>query len=178
MSGYRGEQVFDITESKTDIKNQLNASAKSNSRHNYGLQRDIDWHHVVCDNREEAEKFITTYEKKERYAVTAVQFICDEPNVTPKYMELLKERNLIETDIKNVKFEPTSEFITCKNCKAKIPVKYFYGNRCPFCHTDLRPKSILNELAKLNKKLEKVNEKISKASTKVKKWLVRYEYPD
>ena len=178
MSGYLGEQVFDITESKTDIKNQLNASAKSNSRHNYGLQRDIDWHYVVCESRAEAEQFISTYGKKISYANTAVQFICDEPNVTPKYMKLLKERNLIEDDIKNVKFEPTSEFITCKNCKAKMPVKYLHRDYCPFCHTDLRPKSVLNELAKLNKKLEKVNEKISKASTKVKKWLVRYEYPD
>lgn len=83
-----------------------------------------------------------------------------------------------------------SVFISCKNCKSKITLKYLNKNICPICLCDLRPNSFQEKLKNKKKKIDKLNEILKKEIKKEEeifynkyknnekywKWLVRIEY--
>ncbi len=59
--------------------------------------------------------------------------------------------------------------VKCKKCGSSLATKYCgesYRNNCPICHSDLRPMTTLNQLAKANALLNELQEKLMNENDK------------
>lgn len=164
-----------------------------------GLSKKIRWINHICENYEEAMKYI---EEKDDgwYDQLAVKYL--------EYHELKKSKALLTMEeqlekLKKRKTEMTSKihyanvksnFISCRNCESKINSKYFtekvsnnirLKNTCPICKSDLRPQSTLDSIKNIEKKIEELKKKIKLEERKIEekekkkatiKWLVKIEF--
>ena len=164
-----------------------------------GLPGKIRWIDHICDDYEEAIKYI---EKTDSgwYDQLAVKYL--------EYPELKKSKTLLTMEeqlekLKKRKTEITSKihyanvksnFISCRNCESKINSRYFtekvpnyirLKNTCPICKSDLRPQSTLDSIKNIEEKIKEVQKKIDVERRKIVekgkkkatvKWLVKIEF--
>ena len=122
----------------------------------------------IFDNEEEAYKWCSSKtEKCEAYAVKFQSFN------TKKFNENSKVKSLKEkiTEVSNKKSkinletyralkEAKSKTIACTKCESRINRSYLKSCKCPICGEDLRPKTILNKIDKIDKNIEELNGKL------------------
>jgi len=150
-----------------------------------GLYNPIRWLKICCDNYDEAKELIEKMDRGD-YDNLAVKYkVC---KGTSKTLEALKEREKktatkLKTLEKNIHHKDViSKFVSCKKCESKINSAYISSNYCPMCHADLRPKSTIERLEKLQKTLKEIRQKIKEEEKKIArknsevKWLVKIEY--
>ena len=155
-----------------------------------GLNKDIRWIDHICDNQEDAERYIQEHDSG-WYDQLAVRFK-DYSNVKPsKALEELQKR-MKETEVKRTKIENKihykdvkSSFVSCRKCNSKLSTKYIKSNFCPMCREDLRPPSTLDIIQSYEDKKKKLKAKIKEEELKLQKkmeksatikWLVKIEY--
>jgi len=155
-----------------------------------GLNKDIRWINHICDNEEEAEKYIEEHDSK-WYDQLAVKFK-DYGNIKPSKALLELQRREKEIEDKIAKTEGKihysnvkSAFISCRNCGSKIASSYIRSNNCPVCHEDLRPTTVLETIQGYKEKRKELKAKIKTEELKLQKkmeksatikWLVKIEY--
>ena len=176
---------YPITANKNEILAELSTMVEHETWREGGAGiRAIRWNDFVCQNYEEAEKWIESHDKG-FYDQLAVKYWSPMPFRNEKTKELsqkIDEANK-EYYAKNAELYPktrTSEFIGCGMCKSKLATKHVKSNFCPVCGKDLRPETNLKRIAAAKTKLEnarkKYNEYIDKHAKKELRWLVKIEY--
>lgn len=155
-----------------------------------GLDQPIRWIDHVCENQEEAEKYITSHDKG-WYDQLAVKFR-SYPTLAPtKALEELKRRLASEQNKKYnyavahsiVTFK--AEFVGCPNCGSKLKRTLLKDNSCPLCRTDLRSKTTIETLERYEHNIQHLRKQIKAEERKIEernrkkaviKWLVKIEY--
>ncbi len=66
----------------------------------------------------------------------------------------------------------TSKYIGCPECGSKLYLGYIRGEKCPLCHTDLRPESTIEKIKWYDKKAEDA----LKNGKQEEYWLAKIEY--
>lgn len=156
----------------------------------HGLDKSIHWIDHVCNNYEEAEKYINDHDSG-WYDQLAVKYR-EYPEMAPtKALMALRKRLETEAAKETAYYEAHSiaafkaEYVGCPNCGSKLKKDLMKKNSCPLCGTDLRSKTTLDTLKRYaeNKKAltkqiaaeeRKMEQKAVKQSTI--RWLVKVEY--
>lgn len=155
-----------------------------------GLNSDIRWIDHICDNEEDAEKYIQEHDSG-WYDQLAVKFK-DYGNIKPsKALQDLQKRikeiedKLTKTENKVHYKDVKSAFVSCKKCNSKLSTKYINSNFCPMCREDLRPTSTLDTIQGYKDKKKELRIKMKEEELKLQKkmeksatikWLVKIEY--
>ena len=185
-------EIYDENVNKKNVQNFWDEKA---ARDDYeegcsGLSQNIRWINYLCENEEEAEKYIKENDSG-WYDQLAVKFKCYK-NIKPSkaLMELIRREketveklNYTENNIhyKNVK----SSFVSCKKCGSKLATKYIKSNYCPMCNDDLRPNTTLSTIQRYKENLKEIRKRIKEENLKIQKkneksatikWLVKIEY--
>ena len=145
---------------------------------------EIRWNDHVCDNYEQAQKWIEQHDKG-WYDCLAVRFYSPVVTKSEKIIEL--DRKIREAyDAYRKKDQElyikkrTSEFIGCKKCGSRMNSQYLSRNYCPVCGGDLRSDTILKSIASAKNKWENAKKNredyVNKHSKKEIRWLVKIEY--
>lgn len=165
---------------KTDVKkiqNELNKKAIRESDTHSELNSPIRFIDIICKNEKEAKEYINSHDGG-WYDNLAVKYYHTAPNKNKKcHMLGIKLHKLIQeySDLEQERLEINKPFHTCRICKSKFNTKYFIGKNCPVCHNDIRLKSLLNKINKLQKKINETDQKISMLNKELF-WLVKIEY--
>jgi len=162
-----------------------------------GLDKPIRWLDVVCENYDEAEKYI---EKSDRgwYDQLAVKYKeyprVDESKLT-KYNQLKEKyiqayKKLDELQNTNHFANLKAAYISCPTCGSKINREYYSAkrmsckvNHCPICSANMLKDTALKQIEAAKVKYEKLrkdaDEEYTKQQLKNKpriNWLVKIEY--
>lgn len=191
MGHYISFDVFSMEESKESIYAALDEMAEQNSDDGNGLPNRIRWYdHEIQNSYDEAEAFIEKHDSG-WYDQIAVPFyqVRQEDLITKKTTDL--ERRIVELGNlyreKNSKIhyaKVKSKTVSCKSCESKIAVAYLRSNACPVCRAELRPESVMKDLAnkqaklnELKKQLKDEEKRLAAKSIKNAKlmWLVKTE---
>lgn len=146
----------------------------------------IRWNEVLCENYDEAQKWIESHDSG-WYDCLAVKFKSpiQEKEKSAKLKELdakIKETYEIYDQRSSVLYPKTrtSEYIGCAACGSRLASKHLCSNKCPVCHADLRPETMLKSIATAKAKWDKAQEArkeyVAKHSKKEIRWLVKIEY--
>lgn len=153
-----------------------------------GLNSPIRWIEScgILNSFEEAKEYIKSHDRG-WYDSLAVRYkVLDGKETTA----LKKARGKLTLAIKKrneLKYKPHFEnakatLIGCRNCGSKISRKHLKGNECPVCGVDMRPQTVLDNIAKCQRNVEVAQflvekEKIKAMDKKCKvRWLVKVEY--
>lgn len=192
MGHYISLDVFSMKESKERIYAELDEVAEQNSDDGSGLIKPIRWFDKDIQNSyEEAEAFIEKHDSG-WYDQLAVPFYQVRPeDLTTKKTTDLNRRIV---DLENLYREKNSKIhyakvksktVSCKTCESKIAVAYLRSNACPVCRAELRPESVMKDLAnkqakltELKKQLKDEEKRLAAKSIKNAKlmWLVKTEF--
>ena len=156
-----------------------------------GLPRAIRWLDQKYASYSEAEKAIEHQDRGD-YDQLAVQYYAlpkgKSKHIEEKQEAYAKLQAKYQATSQKIHYEDVkAEFISCKNCGSKLATAYVkhYKNRCPICGSDLRPKTIVETLAKQKERIRQLADEIAalqkKAAPKPDKstplyWLVKIEY--
>ena len=155
-----------------------------------GLLSAIRWIDHICDNYEDAERYIESHDDG-NYDQLAVKYRVY-PRIEPsKTMISLQERLKKET-VKKAEYEKEhsiasfkAEFVGCPNCGSKLKKELLKGDSCPLCRTELRSKTTMETLARYEKNIKELVKQIKEEERKLQakmvkkskiKWLVKIEY--
>lgn len=175
---YIYHEIFPVTTDTKKIQDKLNRKAIRESDTHCGLDNPIRFIDVVCENEEEAKKYIKA-EDNGWYDNLAVKFYHRIPSKNKKYLsfkEKLKTLTKESYDLNQANYEIKTAFSTCKYCKSRFNTEHYKGKYCPVCHEDIRPKSLLNKINKLEGKIREINQKLNNVADKELCWLVKIEY--
>ena len=102
------------------------------------------------------------------------------PKIITLSEKLEKKKILLENYKKEIKEKFKAEFLTCKNCKSRLNMKYVKNYNCPLCNEELRNATLLQKLKKteilvenLKRKLEFETRKYNSHFTGGEQWIVR-----
>lgn len=148
-----------------------------------GLPGQIRWLGAVCDSEDEAHEYLRDMDSGD-YDQLAVRFRrAAAPSA--KLMELRKKLQEAETTLctmdKDVHYShTTTKFVGCKKCGSSLAREYLKTNFCPMCHTDLRPQSTRDRIAKAREKVKKLQQQVQEEEKKNNQkgklfWLVKIE---
>lgn len=146
----------------------------------------IRWNDYVCESYEAAKEWIQKHDKG-WYDQLAVKYKTPvresrksdklkelEQKILDAYSEYNKRNNALYPKTR------TSEYIGCGQCGSKLSSKHLTSNRCPVCHEDLRPETMLKSIAAAEAKWKRAQaikkEYVDKHSKKEIRWLVKIEY--
>lgn len=180
--------VYDSKESweKIQAKARKTCASRSEYGHDSGDIRKLSY---VAKNYEEAEEYIKSQDR-DWYDCLACQFY-EYPNLKSKTLETidLKIKALntkyYDMDRKIHYANVKASFVSCPYCNSKINKDFIKWNNCPICRKDMRPKTTLDNLAKLKEKITELaklrkNEERKLQDKNIKKatlkWLVKIEY--
>jgi len=151
----------------------------------HGLEK-IRWNDVVCESYDAAKEWIEKHDKGwyEQLAVAykaPVRGYEDSDKIRELNAKIAEARKLFMSrdDVLYPKTR-TSEFIGCSACGSRLASKLLVSNKCPVCHSDLRPETMLKSIeaarAKYSKALKTKEEYVLKHTKKEIRWLVKIEY--
>lgn len=179
---------YPVSVSKEKIQAELNRIARAEGDCHINLPT-IHWYSVICETEEEAEQYIEERDKA-FYGQYAVRYYKANKLSPTKQLEELKgkysvlklkyQKAISEIHCKNFK----SQYISCKKCGSKLAVQYMCTNVCPLCRTDIRPQSVIDNIAKMSKQLTIYENKIKqidrerqmKQKNREVMWKVKIEY--
>lgn len=156
----------------------------------HGLNSSIRWIDHICDNYDDAIKYIESHDKG-WYDQLAVKYRDCSSIAKPKSIDALREKMCTAVQkARELERKPhfagvKSAYLGCKYCGSKISSKFLNGNYCPVCRKDMRPDSTLAAIEKAVANAEKAKDALNKAekdfekkmASKVKvRWLVKIEY--
>ena len=166
---------------KTDVKkiqSKLNKKAIKESDTHSELGYPIRFIDVICKDEKEAKEYINSHDGG-WYDNLAVKYYHTVPNESKKYLAIKEKVNTLRKKyyaLENTNDEIKTDFLTCKFCKSKFNTKYYKGRCCPVCCEDIRSKTLLNKINKLQEKVMEAEKKLKEASNKELYWLVKIEY--
>lgn len=156
----------------------------------HGLVQPIRWIDRVCDNREDAEEYIRSNDRK-WYDQLAVKFL-EYPKLEPsKTMLSLQDRLRNEREKQSAYAKAHSvssfkaEYVGCPECGSKLKRTLLRGESCPLCRAELRSKTTVDTLHRYENNIlelvKKINAEERKMQEKRKKdakvmWLIKTEY--
>ena len=151
-----------------------------------GLSGKIRWLDTldIFADYDSAQKAIEAQDKG-WYDQLAVRYYEPKRGFTNKRLEELRKKEIDALDAYHQKdgvWAKTlkAEYIGCKTCGSKLKRKLIQTNRCPVCHNDLRPDSVLARVNAAEYRWKKAqatcNSYILDHAQKVVKWLVKIEY--
>lgn len=141
----------------------------------------------VFENREAAEAYIEGADRGQFYGGIAVKFL-DFSRVEDNKKATELRQKIADTNKKQAEYieahsvgKQKVAYIGCRSCGSKLNREKLSGERCPVCHTDLRPASILERIASFQKRINEYDAKLKQEREKDKKkarvqWLVKFEY--
>lgn len=180
---------FEKKESKKEIEKFMNRVAINNSEYHNEIGH-IKFYDKTFLNYDEARSFLEGLGYTD-YIQAAVKYYDTENVKLPKkYIDKYESIINMKNNLNSLNTTPhfinvKSNLITCKNCGSKIASSYMSKtNRCPVCHHDMRPQSLLdrieNKRQKINLEVNKLdrekNEYFKKQKNMPVKWLVKIEY--
>ena len=145
-----------------------------------GLPNRIRWiQSVLCDDYDSAEQYIQSHDKG-WYDCLAVRYKnpIGQVKVESKKIFDLKERisklssKYAELSSKIHYNGVKSAFVSCSHCGSKIATSYigkygYVGNKCPVCKTDMRPKTVLDQIETVKKNLDNAKKNLQEEEKKV-----------
>lgn len=158
-----------------------------------GLSHPIRWIDTICDSYDEAVEYVKAHDRGwyDQLAVKYRELPFNLPR-SKTYAAKLQRRNELQKKLREemsrVHYSPQtvkSAFLGCKSCGSKLNIQFLKGNYCPVCRKDLRPKTVLDNIQRLQSRLSEINAEIDsddkvfakKQSDKaVIKWLVKIEW--
>ena len=184
--------IFSMEESKASIYETVDRVAMDESDSGHGLGSPIRWYdNEIQNSYEDAEAFINKHDSG-WYDQLAVPFrqARQEDLTTKKTTDLKRriselEKLYREKDGKIHYANVKSKTVSCKTCESKIAVAYLRSNACPVCRAELRPESVMKDLAnkqvklnELKKQLKEEEKRLAAKSIKNSKlmWLVKTEF--
>lgn len=162
-----------------------------------GLSQSIRWIDHVCDDLEDAHKYIEEHDRGwyDQLAVKyrATEDLVRKSNIKQKYDNQIRSyRKKIDEFNEKHSFETLkAQFITCPQCNSKLNrmeliKRYRLTVHCPVCNKeDIRAPYIPEKIAEYNKKIKETEQKRKQEekalSQKLKskapvQWLVKIEY--
>ena len=156
--GYQDEKI-DSKFSKTQTENDIR-------RYSGGRMYDpIRWIDKIFPDRESAKAYI---ERADRgfYDSLAVMYGTKKTN---KKVETIEERiKSIKASINKCATEGSihsfkAKLVGCPKCESRLNKKYFKGESCPLCGTELRSETTVNRLNSLYETLAKKQKEIGRA---------------
>lgn len=180
---------FEEKENKKDIEKIMNRIAVNNGEYHDEIGH-IKFYDKTFLNYDNARSFLVGLGYTD-YIQAAVKYYDTEKIKLPKkYVDRYRiiinmKNNLNELNDMPHFAQIKSKLITCKNCESKIASSYMkHTNRCPVCHHDMRPQSLLENIENKKKKIDfevnklekEKNEYIKKKKNLPRKWLVKIEY--
>lgn len=184
--------VYDENVDKKAVQSEGDMYAR---RDGYGegatsLPGKIRWLNDICDNREDAEKYIESHDSG-WYDQLAVRFREYQRLEPSKAMTSLQIRLVAEMDKKKAYEKAHSvstfkaEFIGCPKCGSRLKRTLLKRESCPLCGTELRSQTTMDTLGRYEKNIRNLEKKIKEEERKSQKknvekskvkWLVKIEY--
>lgn len=145
----------------------------------------------IYDDREAAEERLSDlYGKYGRHYNYGVRFydysgLSGSKKVNEIFRKIHDTREkMIEYNKSHTVRDFKAEYIGCPSCGSKLKRELLRSDLCPLCHTDMRSKTVLDNIARYNSKikdlerqsrvLQKAEEKKNASKRKVK-WLIHAE---
>ena len=113
--------------------------------------------HNTFANYNEAAEYCQKVAKKWE-SVVAVYYVGTPTKSKAQAQFKVKSEKLIQAIdlVRSIPLDKSKPFKTCPNCKSRLNVAHVSGVNCPLCRIDLRPKSVVNRLAKRLAALEEL----------------------
>ena len=185
-------RVYDENVNKKDVQAYWDkyASMEDWQEGCSGLVRDIRWIDHICKDREEAEAYIESHDRK-WYDQLAVKFR-EYPSIEPsKTLLSLRQRRSAES-LKYQEYAKShsvstfkAEYIGCPSCGSKLKRTLLKSESCPLCRAELRSKTTIETLDRYSKNITELDKQIITEEKKLDeknikkakiKWLVKIEY--
>lgn len=185
-------RVYDENVNKKDVQAYWDkyASMEDWQEGCSGLVRDIRWIDHICKDREEAEAYIESHDRK-WYDQLAVKFR-EYPSIEPsKTLLSLRQRRSAES-LKYQEYAKShsvstfkAEYIGCPSCGSKLKRTLLKSESCPLCRSELRSKTTIETLDRYSKNITELDKQIRAEEKKLDeknikkakiKWLVKIEY--